>query len=1212
MTYRPVYGSKGGSEKPPRQPVESPDNLISIAYARVVDLISEGECRGLVNGDSSILLDETAARVGGSLNFPGFTYDVRNGTQDQTYMPGFPQVENEVTVGLELRTDSPYLRTVSNTDLSALRINFNVPRLQQQNQSNGDLGGYTVQYAIDLAIGAGAYQTVKESAFSGKTTGGYERSERVDLPAGSSGGWRVRVRRVTPEATSSAVTDAIYIKSVTEIIDAKFRYPNSFVVGTSFDAQTFGNQLPKRGFDCYGRIIRVPSNYDPELRLYTGDWDGTFKFAYTNNPAWIFYDLLLHQRFGLGDRINADQVDKWSLYAISQYCDQMVDDGNGALEPRFTCNMYLQKRGDALKVLQDLASIFRGITYWGAGQAYVSADMPSDPVATYTNGRVIKGLFSYKGTKRITRYSVALVNWNDPNDMFRQKTEYVQDDAAVARLGVRQTEITAFACSSQGQAQRAGRWALLTNQLETDSVSFTVALEGLKARPGQVIRVMDNNRAGSRRGGLVHSATVNTVTVDRFTDYAPVAGDRLIVSSTDGNSLQERTVLSVTGRVVTITPNLDDLPVSGSAWALEADALKTQLFRVLTISETSPMQFAVFATRHIPDKYDNVDFGTIISQRPITSIPNSVVPAPANVRAETDFVIDQYAAQTTMTILWDAVPQAVYYDVQWRRGSSDWVYAGRVSTTEVDVVGIYAGDYTLRVKAINALDINSPWGNGGPFSLQGKTSEPPLVVGLRTTSKVFGIQVDWGVPVGAEDTAYTELQYNSAATDVGALALGQMAYPTNTFLLTGLGAAVTLWFRARLIDKTGNIGQWSPWVSGTSSADADEILGYLAGKISETELAQGLVDEIDKISGSGPGSVNERINGLDEELQGQIDSISAQLADIMGAPDWDAGTAYLAGQLVKFDGSIYRAKIDTPAGTPVSNTTYWEKIGDYASIGEMVAALAVRITNVETSVTEINGELTAIATEVTGLYAYVYPPMIGSTGDYIGATTGFAGVWSINAAFASSDLALAQRIDVLEATVGDNVLALIQEEATVRAEADSALASLITTLEATVGDNTAAIEIQAQTLADIDDGLSAMYSIKLGVTVDGKYYGAGMGIGIENTPSGMQSQVLFTADRFALINTANGVISTPFVIQGGQTFINSAIIANASIGFAKISDTVQSDNYVPNVSGWKLGKSGGLEINASVAGGGRVQITNQVVLVYDASGTLRVRMGIWS
>lgn len=1212
MSYRSVYGAKGGSQKPARQPVESPDNLISIAYARVVDLISEGECRGLVNGEASIYLDETPAISSGTRNFAGFTADWRNGTQDQTYMPGFPQVENEVSVGAELRVETPYIRTVTNPELSALRINFNVPRLQQQNQSNGDLGGYTVQYAIDLAVGAGPYQTVKESAFSGKTTGGYERSERIDLPAGAVGGWRVRVRRVTPQSTSSAIVDDIYVRSVTEIIDAKFRYPNSFVIGTTFDAQTFGNQLPTRGFDCYGRIIRVPSNYDPELRTYTGLWDGLFQWAYSNNPAWVFYDLLLHRRFGMGDRINANQIDKWGLYQIAQYCDQMVDDGMGGTEPRFTCNMYLQKQGDALKVLQDIASIFRGIAYWGAGQAFVSADMPSDPVYTYTNAKVIGGLFNYKGTKGQSRYTVALVNWNDPNDFYRQKTEYVSDDGAVALFGVRTVELTAFACSSQGQAQRAGRWALLTNLLETDSVSFSVGIEGVKVRPGEVFRVADTNRSGRRAGGLVRSATANSITVDRFVGYTPAPGDVLITSTADGNATQDRTIQSVAGQVITVTVAFDSVPAAASVWAVDSEELALQKFRVLSISESGPMEYAILGSKQVDGKYDNVDFGTIISQRPITTIPASVVPAPTNIRAETDYVIDQYAAQTTMTILWDAVQGAVFYDVQWRRGSSDWVYAGRVSTTEVDVVGIYAGEYTLRVKAINALDISSTWGTAGPLTLQGKTAEPPLVVGLRTTPKVFGIQVDWGVPEGAEDTAYTELQYNSAADPTTAISLGRIAYPTDTFLLTGLGAAVTLWFRARLVDKTGNIGQWSAWVSGTSSADADEILDYIAGQITETELAQNLVDEIDKISGNGPGSVNERITGLDEELQGQIDSITAQLADITGAPDWDAGTAYLAGQLVKFDGSIYRAKVDVPAGTPVSNTTYWEKIGDYASIGEMVAALAVRVTNVETSVTEINGELTAIATEVTGLYAYVYPPMIGSTSDYIGATTGFAGVWSIQAAFASSDLALAQRIDALEASVGDNVLALIQEEQTVRAEADSALAQQITTLQATVGDNTAAIEIQAQTLADIDDGLSAMYSIKLGVTVDGKYYGAGMGIGIENTPSGMQSQVLFTADRFALINTANGVISTPFVVQGGQTFLSNAVIANASIGFAKISDTVQSDNYVPNVSGWKLGKSGGLEINASVAGGGRVQITNQVVLVYDAAGTLRVRMGIWT
>ena len=383
-----LRGYKGGSDKP-RTPIEAPDSLVSTQFARIVDLISEGEIYGLVGDASGVFLDETP-----STNFPSFTYEMRNGTQDQSYLAGFPAVESNVTISVELQAATPWIRSVTDLNLSAIRLNFSVPRLSQQSLANGDVSGYTVSFSVDVRPAGGMWEEVLSSAFSGKTTGGYTRSVRIDLPGQPPGGWEVRVRRTTPHATGSNISDAIYLQTITEIVDAKFRYPNSAVIGMQFDAEVFGGKIPKRGYRIRGRLIRVPSNYDAESRTYTGFWDGTFKIEYSNNPAWVYYDLLLHPRFGLGTHINAGQVDKWSVYEIGRYCDQMVDDGKGGLEPRFTCNLYLQTRADALKVLQDIASIFRGITYWGAGQAVLSADMPSDPVYTYTNANLREGRLS--------------------------------------------------------------------------------------------------------------------------------------------------------------------------------------------------------------------------------------------------------------------------------------------------------------------------------------------------------------------------------------------------------------------------------------------------------------------------------------------------------------------------------------------------------------------------------------------------------------------------------------------------------------------------------------------------------------------------------------------------------------------------------------------------------------------------------------------------
>lgn len=1100
-----IRGAKGGSDKP-RTPVESPDSLVSTAYARLIDLISEGEIYGLVNGAASIFLDETP----GTSGFAGFTWEQRTGSQDQTYLAGFPQVENEINIGVELQAASPWVRSVTNSDLSAVRINFSVPRLAQQNTSNGDTTGYRVQYAIDLAIGMGAYQEVLRGAFDGKTTGGYERSVRVDLPEGS-GGWRVRVRRLTPNSTSSAIADTVNIKSITEIIDAKFRYPNSAIIGVSFDAESFGGAVPRRGYHARGRIIRVPSNYEPTTRTYSGIWDGTFQLAYSNNPAWVYYDLLLHPRYGLGDRIDASQVDKWGLYQIAQYCDQMVNDGMGGQEPRFTCNLYLQKRADAYKALQDIAAIFRGITYWGAGQAIVSADMPADPVYTYTNANVKDGKFSYKGSKRSTRYSAALVSWNDPADMYRAKVEYVQDDDAVARFGVQSVEITALGCTSQGQAQRAGRWALLTNLLETETVTFAVGLDGIRARPGQIIRVADNARAGRRIGGRVRSATPSVITADKV-DGVQV-GDELTCILPSGVA-QTRDVLGVSGSEITVSPAFDAAPVSQSVWAWESASLAAQRYRIVSIGESGPLEYSITASKYVEGKHAAVDSGAIISQRPITSIPSSVQAPPENIRAISNWMLEQTLAVTTMTIMWDAAPGATRYDVEWRRGDGAWVYAGRAGGTELDVVGIYAGSYQIRVRALNSLDVSSPWGYSEAIELAGKAGTPPAVAFLNSAPEIFGIRLEWGFPAGAEDTLRTEIQYNTSQSEDSALHLGDYAYPANTHTMTGLAAGVTFWFRARLVDRTGNIGPWSGWVMGQSSADASAILEYITGQITETQLGQDLLDRIDLIDGDGPGSVNERIQ----------DAVS-QAVDALA---YDPDQAYAQGDAVRGGPNgrrLYQALIDVPAAPDGSNAppndNLWMDVGQ---VVETANGLAVQVAENTAGISVLDGIVTATASSLAVLQA----------------------------AYRDDD----GEGELADALKGWDSAARITQVARTVATENMAMAEQINQLDATVGDTSAVVQQTSQALVDLEGKASALTTIKTQTTVDGRTVMAGLAIGVEGEEQ--EAQILAFAQRFAILDESSGELITPFVVQGGQVFINSAMINQATIEQALVGATMES------------------------------------------------------
>lgn len=962
-----LRGYKGGGSSAPRQPVEAPDSLISNEQIRIIDLLGEGEIGGLVNGANSIFLDESP-----STSYPSLTWDFRLGTQDQSYMPGFPAVESDTQLNMVIKTDAPLIYAVPNTTVSAVRINFALGRFAKQNPSNGDTNGTRVNYAIDLAEGIGPFKEIKQGAFSGKTTGGYTRSVRVDLtyPA-PAGGWRIRVRRITPDATSSAVSDTVSVRSVTEIIDYKFRYPNSAIIGLSFDAESFGGKIPKRAYHIRGLIIKVPSNYDPIARTYAGVWDGTFKQAWTNNPVWIYYDLLLNSRFGLGDRISANQIDKWGLYEISQYCDQMVDDGKGGLEPRFTCNLYLQKQSDALKVLQDIAAIFRGITYWGLGQAIVSADMPRDPVYVYTNANVINGRFDRKGSKKSTIYTVVLSAWNDPNDFYRTKYEYVQDDVLVAKYGVRTMTLTNLGCSSQGQAHRAGKWALISNYRDNNTVTFSVGLEGIKAMPGEVVRVVDQYRQGRRVGGRVRpGSTATVINVDRLPNAAVQPGDELALNLSTGVS-EVRPVVSVDteGGTVQVNPPFSTLPVDGGVWAYEAADLKSELYRIVSVSEgSSPLEYNITALTYTDGKHEAVDTGAIISSRPTVAVPASVVPAPQNVAIVTNWMTEQYQAVTTLTISWDKVVGAVRYDVEWRRDDSGWIYAGRVAPTEVDVKGVYAGIYSARVRAVNAVGILSPWAEIGPEFLDGKVDPPPMPVNPRTTSEIFAIKVEWDFPEGAQDTAFTQMQMSESYDGINPSEMGQLSYPTSAYLHSGMASGVVRYFRLRLIDKSGNVGDWTAWFRGESSAEATEILDYIKGQITETEIGKILLDRIDLIDQTGPGSVNERletvrgeVTSLQNDLQYQIDNI-ADLADSAGyKPD----QAYVTGQAVfGSDSKIYQAVQDVPVNTPPPNATYWADLGQIVMTAD---GLAARVSAVETEVTSINGTLAAHSSDITGL-----------------------------------------------------------------------------------------------------------------------------------------------------------------------------------------------------------------------------------------------------
>ena len=1106
-------GGKGGSNG--RTPVETPDSLHSMAVARIIDLVSEGEIRGLVAGNQSIYLNQVPIQnPDGGLNFAGVTVDTRSGTQDQQYIPGFPSVENEIAVNVELRSDQPVVRTVSGADLSAVRIRLAVPALQKVDESNGDRNGYSISYAVDVSVNGGAYTTVLNDAITGKTTTQYERSRRIDLPAGSQ--WQIRIRRLTPNQNNSLISDTVNVLSMTEIIDVKLRYPNSALCAVQVDASQFQN-IPSRSYRVWGRIIRVPSNYNPIARTYSGVWDGTFKSAWTNNPAWVFFDIVTNDRFGLGNRIPLDWVDKWRLYQIAQYCDQLVSDGMGGQEPRFTCSLYLQSRADAYKVLQDMAGMFRGISFYAAGQVMASADMPKDPGPTYTQANVIQGYFRYDGVGLKARHTVALVSWTDPDDFGRQKVEVVQHLGAIARYGINQTEVTAIGCHSRAQAQRVGNHILYTESLETETVTFSVGLDALNCMPGDVIQVADPNRAGRRNAGRVSAASASSLTLDLVPDTMAV-GDILRATLPSGRT-EGRTINSVdagTG-VVTVSAPWSDVPVPQSVWATESSDLVLQLFRVISITEGEDLTYSVTALKHVPGKYAAIDDGTRLEMPPISIIPPSVQPPPTNVALSSHVVIEQGIATPTLTIQWTAAAKAIAYDVEWRRDDLNWVRAGRVAATGIDIPGIYAGQYLARVRAVNALNAVSLPAMSALTTIAGKTEPPPAVTSLTTTSIVFGIQLAWAFPPGATDTQRTEIWRSASPNRETATKLGDYAYPQNRLQLDGLAAGARFFFWARLVDRSGNIGPWYPagtGVMGEASTDQSLYDAYFSGRITESALGQDLLSKIESID---------------------------QIVPLI----WEAGATYQPGDTVIHNGKIWLWN-DSTAGNEEPPGTKWKDVGDAVA---QAGAVAGRVSTLELQVNDPETGLQAIGQKTDGLFAQLDVQAAGDTDWGAGDTTVFAGTLSIQTVIAEGDYALAQRVDTVEASIGDIDLGGIQ----------------------------ASVEQVSQAVVDLNGKVIATYTVRAQITSAGQIYMAGMGLGVEQQPDGSyQSQILMQADRFGVINVVNGNITSPFVIQGGQTFINQALIGTGWITNAMIANQIASSSV--NGGGlprWEINKDGG-------------------------------------
>ncbi|HAV1970660.1 TPA: phage tail protein [Enterobacter hormaechei subsp. steigerwaltii] len=1182
-----ITGAKGGSQKQ-HTPVEQPDSAQSMARCRMLLALGEGEFAGGLDA-ASIFLDGTPlGNADGTMNFENVSWEFRPGTQTQTPIPGFPAVENETTVGVSLTKATPWTRALSNTQIDAVLVRIGIPGLQQQ-ENDGDIVGTTVKYHIDLAVDGGAFSTVMTRTVTEKLSSLYELTHRINLPKASTG-WQIRVVRDTDDSTSQMLQNKTQVQAITEVIDARLRYPHTALLYVSFNAKSFNN-IPKVSCKPQGRIIRIPSNYDPIARTYSGTWDGTFKWGWTNNPAWIWFDVLTEPRFGLGRRVTAQMLDKWELYRIAQRCDQKVPDGKGGdgTEPRFMFDVYIQSQADAWQVIKDIAAGFNGMTFWGNNMFNVVSDMPADTskLQILTRASVV-GTPVYSSGSEKTRYSSALINFSDPDNHYQDRTTAVMFPDLVKQFKFKQTQITAIGCTRESEAQRRGGWAVYSNSLDR-IITLQTGLDGYVYVPGTVFAFADERLSGRVYGGRItgYNAGLKAVTTDRGT--SAVAGDALMIR-TRGGTVESRVIQAVNGTQLVVATPFTAEPLPNAVFVIDAGQLRLQYFRVTNLRfDDEENTFTITGAEYNASKYDAVDNNARLDTPPISLIPTGLVNQPTNIVVASYDAVRQGQRVATLTASWDAPvdkngkPQAdvIAYRVQWKRGDNEWVNVPETGLRNIEVPGIFEGDYLVRVRAINSGGASSLWATSALTHLKGRAGEVPKPVGLKASEDVvFGINVTWGFPANTGDTLSTELQYSIAADGSNPMLLASVPYPQKLYQQMGLKAGQEFWYQARLVDRIGNQSAWTDWVRGQASIDVsditDAILEDMKGSDTFKDLIENAVDSNEKIAGMA-----DDIKQANDELVQQAQEIAKNAQDIgkvqTSVTNLSSTVGDVSSSLNELEQTV--ATADTALGQRIDNIS--------VSVDGMTGGVK------NSAIAIIQGNLAQVAARKT-----LSASVAGNS----------AQLDRIDEVIVNEKEATARSLLSLLTDVNGNKASINSLNQTF-SDYQQATATQINGITATVNGHTSAITTNAQAIANVNGDLKAMYSIKVGMSSNGQYYAAGMGIGVENTPSGMQSQVIFLADRFAVTSAAGNSVSLPFVIQNGQTFINQGFIGKGWIENAMIGDYIQSNNYVAGSVGWRLDKAGTFENYGSTAGEGAMKQTNQTISVRDSNNVLRVQIG---
>lgn len=1176
-----LEGAKGAA-KPPAQyvPVEAPQSLRSKARGRILDLIAHGPIVGLVNGLQSILLDDTPLQnPDGTFNFEGVVVQTREGYPDQAYIPGFTAVENSVEVNAEIKFATPIVRSVTNNDANAVIVTVAIQGLTEQ-KSNGDLLGYVLPYAVDVRQGNGAWVTALVDTIDGKTTATYQRSSRI--PLNGQGPFDIRVRRTNQESgANSKISDDLYWSIMTEVIDARLNYPDSALVAIDIDAELFGSKMPARYYDMELSIIKVPSNYNPRTREYTGFWDGTFKMAWSDNPAWCYYDLATHPVIGA----NNQAVDKWSLYRIAQYCDGIVPDGYGGTERRFSCNTLFASREEAITTLNTLASVWRGMVYWGAESVMAVGDMPGDVVKLVSPANITSDGFEYVGTSLRERHSVAVVMWNDPNDGYKQVPELYEDPESIQLFGWRETQVTAACCTSRGQARRLAKWILYSERMETEIVSYTASTDHSDLRPGDFIKISDPDRAGVRLHGRLKQTGTRQLTLDKAPANLPNETWYMSCVMPSG-VIQQREVLNFNGPVVTLKTDFPETPIKGAVFILSSSAVVTPMYRVMSVIEQEDgVTYQISATEHNPNKYNFVEFDLQLPPTPDSTIPSGPLAGPDKISISPYKYITGGAEHQALNISWSSVDdvRVTGYILEVRDpddvGFRTAFHGNSLTVDEKDVID---GEWLFRVKATTSTGRTSEWVNLTANVAGLLFPAPPDTVDVATTTFEATL-----TPRNSYPNQMYEFWRSAVALSAGMIESNAKRLGVGTnFVDVGLKPDTVYYYYVR----GTNIYGFSQFVGvqGKTKNDFDDILNALDKDIRKEG---GLFDEM----------VNSVTPGIADAQKIAADALEAARQALEEAGGW------IPRMEVVEDGITDLSLVDELQAVRLQALrTTVEGFQALVSTEESTritedAALAARIVTVKA---ETDGKL-AVITDKTVVLASADQTLAQQITQLdtkyvtdIGVNK--AAITDEKLLRTTADAALASRLSLVESAVGTDIAARILQEETTRASQTEALSQRITTLSATNGAQFASIAQTYSTVAYADTAVARAITT---VTVNGKK--AVFGISVD----GEVAEIGAIADRFYVYNPVGGSYTLAFAVANGQTVIQDGMIRDASIGMAKITGALQSDNFIPGILGWRLSKTGLFENNGDTEGSGRMTQTNQAITVFDTAGNRKVQLG---